>query len=205
MAGEVVAQMEVRDDVFAVPFNEAVVHQAVVRHLANARIGTAAAKTRSQVAYTGRKMYRQKGTGRARHQDRGAPQFRGGGTAFGPHPRSYRQAMPKKMRRLAIRCLLSARASRGEMTVVDRLSLEAPRTKAAVAILEALGVRPPALVVADSPDPNMVLSMHNIQRVKTIPAMVLNAYDVYAHRHLVLTVDAVRQVESWLGTGNGED
>ena len=128
MSGEVVKQIDIDDSVFAVPLNEAVVHQALVRQLANARQGTASAKTRSEVAGSKQKMYRQKHTGRARAGSIRSPLRRGGGVTFGPKPRNYRQAMPNKMRRLALKCVLSAKAKDKEMMVLDELKLDEPIT-----------------------------------------------------------------------------
>ena len=202
--GDTVGEIDVRDDVFAVPFHEAVIHQAIVAHLANRRQGTASTKTRSEVHGSTRKMFRQKGTGHARHGSRRAPIFRGGGVTFGPKPRDYRQALPKKMRRLALRSLLSARASNGELAIVDSLGLDVPATKAAVGLLQRLGTMPPVLVVTKDAEPATILSMRNIERARTTPALLLSAYDLYSHKHLVMTVDAVRAVEAWLGDARGD-
>jgi len=120
-SGKVVKQIEISDNVFGVPFNEAVVHQAMVRQRANARQGTASTKTRGEVSGSSRKLYRQKGTGYARAGSIRSPLRRGGGIVFGPKPRNYRQAMPKKMRQLAIRCVLSAKAEDGELMILEQL------------------------------------------------------------------------------------
>ena len=193
--GEVVDNIELKDEVFSVPMNQAIVHQALVRHLANARQGTASTKTRAQVAGGGRKPFRQKGTGRARRGSETSPLLRGGGVTFGPHPRSYRQAMPEKMRRLAIRCALSAKVAEGEMVVVDELALTEPKTKDMARILMALGVGSSALVVTAEPDPNVYRSARNLERTKALPADMLNIGDLLSHRILMLTVAAVRRVE----------
>lgn len=193
--GEVVDNIELKDEVFGVPMNQAIVHQALVRHLANARQGTASTKTRAQVAGGGRKPFRQKGTGRARRGSETSPLLRGGGVTFGPHPRSYRQAMPEKMRRLAIRCALSAKVAEGEMVVVDELALTEPKTKDMARILMALGVGSSALVVTAEPDPNVYRSARNLERTKALPADMLNIGDLLSHRILMLTVAAVRRVE----------
>ena len=192
--GEVVDNIELKDEVFGVPMNQAIVHQALVRHLANARQGTASTKTRAQVAGGGRKPFRQKGTGRARRGSETSPLLRGGGVTFGPHPRSYRQAMPEKMRRLAIRCALSAKVAEGEMVVVDELVLTEPKTKDMARILMALGVGSSALVVTAEPDPNVYRSARNLERTKALPADMLNIGDLLSHRILMLTVAAVRRV-----------
>ncbi|MFQ5886836.1 MAG: 50S ribosomal protein L4, partial [Anaerolineae bacterium] len=121
--GKVVGEIELRDDIFGMSPNEAVMHQALVRQLANARLGTHKTKTRGEVSGGGRKLWRQKGTGRARHGSIREPQWRGGGTVFGPRPRSYRQRMPRKMRRLALRSALSVKAAEGQIIVLDELDL----------------------------------------------------------------------------------
>ena len=205
VAGEVVDQLELNDAVFGVPPNEAVVHQAMVRQLADARQGTASTKTRGLVSGGGRKLFRQKGTGYARRGSRRAPLLRGGGIVFGPHPRDYRQAMPKKMRRLALRCVLSAKVAGEEIIVLDQLSLEEPKTKEMARILEALAVDSSALIVTAQPDPNLYKSARNIQRVTTVPASMLSVVDVLSHRRLVITVAAVKVVEEmWTPERKGE-
>ncbi len=197
--GEVVDHIELDEDVFGVSQNDAVLHQALVMQLANARQGTASTKTRAQVAGGGRKPFRQKGTGRARRGSETSPLLRGGGVTFGPHPRSYRQAMPKKMRRLAIRCALSAKVVSGEMIVVDDLVLSEPKTREMASILAALGVGPSALIVTAEPDLNVYKSARNLERMKTLPANMLNVGDLLSYRTLVLTLAAVQHVEE-MGT-----
>ena len=197
--GQVVDQIEISDTVFAVPFNEAVVHQAMVRQLANARRGTANTKTRGEVSGSTRKLYRQKHTGRARKGDIKSPLLRGGGVIFGPHPRSYRQRMPKKMLRLALRCLLTAKAHDGKLMVVDQFQLERPRSKEMAQILKALRVDSSTLIVTPEPETNVVKSAFNLPRTKTLPAPQLNVIDLLSHRSLVITVAAVRLVEQIWG------
>jgi len=197
--GEVVDHIALKDEVFRVPPNQAVVHQALVRQLANARQGTASTKTRAQVSGGGRKPFPQKGTGRARRGSASSPLLRGGGVAFGPHPRSYRQAMPRKMRSLALRCVLSAKVAQGEMVVVDELALNEPKTKEMARILAALRVGSSVLIVTAGPDPNVYKSARNLDRTKTLPANLINVGDLLAHRVLMLTVAAVRRVEE-MGT-----
>ena len=142
-SGEVVKHIEISDSVFAVPFNQAVVHQAVVRQQANARQGTASTKTRSEIKGSTGKMFRQKHTGRARAGSRKSPLRRGGGITFGPKPRSYRQDMPKRMRQLALRCVLSAKAGEEKLMVLEELKLKQPKTKEMAGILAALKVLAP--------------------------------------------------------------
>ncbi len=199
LAGEVVDQIEISDDVFAVPFNQAVVHQAMVRQQANARQGTASTKTRSDVSGTTRKLFRQKHTGQARAGSRRSPLRRGGGIVFGPQPRSYQQAMPKKMRRLALRCVLSAKVGDGELKVVEQLKLEQPRTKEMVRILAALGADSSALIVTDESEGNVVKSARNLTGIRTMPASLLNVVDLLSYTMLLMTVAAVRKVEQLWG------
>lgn len=199
LKGEVVSQIEIGDDVFGVPFNEAVVHQALVRQLANRRQGTADTKTRGEVRGSTRKLFAQKHTGRARRGDKRSPLLRGGGVAFGPHPRSYRQAMPKKMRRLALRCVLSAKVSDGEVKVVDRLELDEPKTKGILDILLSLGVGTSALIATAGTEANVVKSARNLLGVKTTPAPLLNVADLLSYRTLIVTVAAVRRMEELWG------
>ncbi len=199
LAGQVVDQIEISDAVFAVPFNEAVVHQALVRQQANARQGTASTKARGEVSGSTRKLFRQKGTGMARAGSRRSPLRRGGGITFGPHPRSYRQAMPKKMRRLALRCVLSAKADDGQLRVLEQLQLDEPKTIEMARILSALGADSSALIVTSEPEVNVIKSARNLAGIKTIQARLLNVVDLLSHRGLLMTVAAVRQVERLWG------
>lgn len=201
-AGEVVEQIELADSVFAVPFNEALVHQAMVRQRANARQGTASTKTRSEVAGSTRKLHPQKHTGNARAGSIKSPLRRGGGVAFGPHPRSYRQEMPKKMRRLALRCLLSAKASEGALVVVENLKLETPKTKEMTRILDNLKVDSSALIVTLEPEANVIQSAGNLGWVKTLPAHILNVLDLLTYGKLLITVPAIHRVEELWGEGS---
>jgi len=202
LSGEVVKHIEISDRVFAVPFNEAVVHQAVVRQKANARQGTASTKTRGEVSGSGKKLYRQKHTGLARAGSRRSPTRRGGGIIFGPKPRSYHQEMPKKMRRLALRCALSAKAKDKELTVLEKLGLDHPKTREMEAILAALGVDSSALIVTGEPEENVVKSSRNLAGVKTLPANILNVVDILAYKRLLMTEAAVRTAEELWGGSN---
>ncbi len=196
---DVIKHIEISDDVFGVPFNQAVVHQAMVRQRANARQGTTSTKTRSEVSGTTRKLFRQKGTGSARGGSRRSPLRRGGGIAFGPKPRSYRQAMPKKMRQLALRCVLSAKIGDGELMVLEQLKLDEPRTKEMVRILVALGVDSSALIATSEPEENVAKSARNLPGIKTIPASLLNVIDILSYKMLLMTEAAVRKVEQLWG------
>ena len=199
ISGEVIEQIEINDAVFGVPFNESVVHQALVRQLANARVGTANTKTRGEVDGSTRKLFREKGTGHARQGSIRAPHRRGGGIVFGPKPRSYRQDMPKKMRRLALRCVLSSKAAEGDLRVVDKLDLDKPSTKEMAKILNNLKVDSTALVVMEEPKDMVSLSARNLPEIKTVTAPVLNVADLLSYQVLVITVSAVRQAENLWG------
>lgn len=198
LAGEVVDSIDVDGSVFEVPLNTSVVHQAMVRQLANARLGTASTKNRAQVAGSTRKLYKQKHTGRARKGSIKSPLLRGGGITFGPHQRDYRQRMPKKMRRLAMRCLLSAKASSGQILVVDRLKLDEPRTGEMARALKALGVSSSALVVTEKAETAIVRSAQNLRGIRTLPADLLNVRDLLTYNSVVISVDGLRAVESGL-------
>jgi large subunit ribosomal protein L4 len=199
LAGEVVKHIEISDYVFAVPFNQAVVHQALVRQRANTRQGTASTKTRGEVSGSGRKLYAQKHTGMARAGDIRSPLRRKGGIIFGPKPRDYRQQMPKKMRRLALRCVLSAKARIGELKILEELRLDQARTKDVIEVLVALGVDSSALVATAEPEENLAKSARNLAGIKTIPANLLNVVDILSHKILLMTEAAVRKVEQVWG------
>ena len=201
LAGEEVRKIDISDALFAVPFNEAVVHQVMVGLRANARQGTAATKTRGMVAGSKKKLYRQKGTGNARAGTKKSPLRVGGGTIFGPHPRDYRQDIPKKMRRLALKCVLSAKVSDGELKVLDTFDYSEPKTKQMVSALTALNAGPSTLIVTPEAEPNVIKSASNLPKVKTTPASVLNLLDVLNHRTVIMTEDAVRVAEKLWGNG----
>ncbi|MFC1899736.1 50S ribosomal protein L4 [Chloroflexota bacterium] len=196
---EVVRHIEISDYVFNVPFNSVLVHQAMLRQQANARQGTASAKTRGEVSGSTRKIFRQKGTGSARMGSIRSPLRRGGGVTFGPKPRSYRQSMPKKMRQLALRCVLSAKAGDGEIIVLDQLKFEDPKTKEMAKILAALGVESSALIATSEPNVNIVKSARNLSRIKTTPSNLLSVVDLLSHKVLLITEDAVRKAEEIWG------
>jgi len=206
--GEVVDAIQVSDAVFGVPLHQAVVHQALVAQRANARQGTSSTKTRGEVSGGGRKPWRQKGTGRARQGSIRAPQWRKGGIAFGPKPRSYRQRLPKKMRRLAIRCLLSEKVRSNQLVVLDKLELETPRTKEMAQTLARLGIERSSLVVTAGPQKRVALSVHNLPGIKFLPAGLLNVGDLASYQYAVITVEGVRHAEAlWsmpVSRGRGE-
>ncbi len=203
LSGEVVDNIEVSEYLFGVPFNQAVVHQVLVGQLANARQGTNSTKTRGEVSGSTRKLYHQKGTGNARAGSLRSPTRRGGGIAFGPKPRSYRQALPKKMRRLALRCVLSAKLRDEELVVLEQLNLEQPRTKDMARILAALGMDTSALIVTAEAEENVIKSARNLSGTKTMPAGLLNVAAILSRKRLLMTVAAVRKAEELWGSPQG--
>ena len=197
--GKEVETIEVDDAVFGIEPNEAVVHQALVTSLANKRAGSASTKGRGEVQGSTVKIRRQKGTGRSRQGSIRAPHHRHGGVVFGPKPRDYEKTLPKRMRRLAIRSVLSAKAADGTLRVVSDLGISAPSTKAMSKVLSSLGVERSVLVVTGETDSNAKLSAANIDRVLLLPAAYLNVADMLGTQSLVMTVDAVRAAESLWG------
>jgi large subunit ribosomal protein L4 len=200
MAGDQVGEIELQDAVFAAPVNKGLMHQALVRQLANARLGTHKTKTRSEVAGGGRKPWRQKGTGRARQGSIRAPHWVGGGVVFGPRPRSYAKQMPKKMRQAALRSALSAKASADQLVVVDELVMDAPKTKAMIETLNNLDLNGQSVLLVLA-EPNMAVerSARNLPNVKTLRSNYLNIRDLLGYDVLVLSKDAVDQIHQWLG------
>jgi large subunit ribosomal protein L4 len=200
MTGKQTGEIELSDAVFGAPVLPQVMHQALVRQLSNARLGTHKTKTRGEVAGGGRKPWRQKGTGRARQGSIRAPQWVGGGTVFGPTPHKYYKAMPKKMQRAALRSALSVKASAGQIVVVDKLATEQPKTKTMTTMLQALGIADESvLVVLAEKDMAVVRSLRNLPKVKTLLSGYLNIRDLLGYDHLLLSRDAVDMVELWLG------
>ena len=197
--GEAVGDAEVRDDVFGVPMNAALVQQVMVGQLANLRQGTASTKTRGQVSGGGAKPRPQKGTGRARAGSLSSPTWRGGGTVFGPAPRSYRHNTPKRMRRLSLVTMLSDKAREDQLMVLDDLALSQPKTNEMVKVLDALEAGSPVLLVADGADPTVLRCARNIPRLKMLPVAGLNTLDLIRHRSVVMTLAAVRRAEALWG------
>ena len=202
LAGEQVDTIELSDDVFAVPLNTSLMHQAVSRILADQRVGTHKAKTRGEVSGGGEKPWRQKGTGRARQGSRSAPHWKGGGVAFPPVPRSYSVSMPKKMRRQATRSALSSRIQDEAIVIVSSLEPPEPRTKEMVTILSALNATGKVLLVDERIAESTQRAARNIPRVNMKPASTLNIVDVLHHDVLVFSVDGIRQVERILSNGD---
>ena len=201
VAGEEIRKIKISDDVFGVSFNEAAVHQVMVGMEANARQGTASTKTRGEVVGSTKKLYRQKGTGSARAGSKKSPTRRGGGVSFGPRPRDYRQAIPKKLRHLALKCVLSSKAGEGDLKIIDAFNFEEPKTRQMLAVLDALNIESSALIVTQKPEENVILSARNIPEIITTPASILNIIDIMSHKTLLMTEAAVRTAEELWGNG----
>lgn len=195
MTGKETGTMELNDNIFAIPVNVVVLHEAVKQYLANQRQGTQSTLTRTEVRGGGKKPWRQKGTGRARQGSIRAPQWTHGGVAIGPKPRCYRISMNKKAKRLAMKSAFSAKAAENNLIILDSLKFDAPKTKQMVAVLKALGVEEKALIVLPGPDKNVVNSARNIAGVKTLYVNTLNVYDIIKHDKFILTKEAVNKVE----------
>ncbi len=197
--GEVADQIELNQAIFDLPFNGVVVHQAMARQLANRRHGTASTKTRGEVKGSTRKLYQQKHTGRARRGDIKSPLLRGGGVVFGPKPRNYRQSMPRKMRRLALKCLLSAKVREGNIRLVQELDFKGPKTKDMINVLSSLGIDSSTLVLTAQSTPNVVKSAANLPEVKVLPSALINVLDLLSYEMLVATVPAIHNIEQIWG------
>lgn len=198
IANKKVSDLELNESVFGVEVNEALVHQAVVMQLAAQRLGTHATKTRGLVRGGGRKPWKQKGTGRARSGSTRSPIWVGGGTVFGPTPRSYAFKMPRKQRRLAIKCALSDKVASGDFVVLDSLDFAAPKTKDVVKMLNDFSVDKKVLFVTADAVENVEKSSRNIPGVKAISSCGLNVYDILNHNKLFITKDAITRIEEVL-------
>ena len=197
--GKDLGSIDVEDAVFGLEPHKPAMRQALLAQLANRRAGTHNTKTRGEVAGSTRKIRRQKGMGASRQGAIRAPHHRHGGIAFGPKPRSYKQSLPKLVRRLAIRSAISAKAAEGELKVVRGLSVDAPRTKAVSALFEALEFNRSVLLVTGAADRNLLLSARNLPGAKVLPADYMNVADLLGHRGLVMTEEAVRRAEAVWG------
>lgn len=197
--GEVVDQIELSQAIFDLPFNGVVVHQAMAGQLANRRHGTASTKTRGEVSGSTRKLYAQKHTGRARRGDIKSPLLRGGGVVFGPKPRNYRQSMPRKMRKLALKCLLSAKVREGNIRLVQELDFKGPKTKDMINVLSSLGIDSSTLILTAQSTPNVVKSAANLPEVKVLPSALINVLDLLSYEMLVATVPAIHNIEQIWG------
>jgi len=195
IAGEQVGEMELSDSIFGIEVNESAMHQVIVAQLANRRQGTQSALTRAEVSGGGRKPWRQKGTGRARQGSTRSPQWRHGGVVFAPKPRSYRQLVNKKVRRLAIKSALSSKVAEQQFIVVDSLQLAEAKTRVMANVLKNLNVTGKALVVTADVCADVVRAARNIPGVDTTVVTTLNVYDVMNHGKMIITQDAVRVLE----------
>jgi large subunit ribosomal protein L4 len=197
-SGKKVGKLELRDDIFGIEPNKAVMHQALVRQQANARLGTHKTKSRGEVRGTTAKWYRQKGTGRARHGDRKAPIFVGGGQAHKPRPRDYSKKMPRKMRRLALRSALSAKAAAEEIVILDELAFDDPKTVSMLELLDNLEIEGSAVVLLPERNEYVEKSVRNLQDVKTLRAGYLNVRDLLGYDYVIMPKDTVSTIESFL-------
>ena len=191
-----VGDLELSEEIFGVEINEGLVHQAVVMQMASWRLGTHNTKTRADVRGGGKKPWRQKGTGRARAGSRRSPLWRGGGTIFGPHPRDYSFSMPRKQRRLALKCVLTDKVKEGNLIVLDNLNFDEPKTKKFVELQKTFGVdNCKSLFITHELIDNVSRSSNNLQNAKAIAALQLNVYDILNSDKLFLTKDAVAKIE----------
>ena len=195
-SGEIIHQKELSDNFINTPVNTAILHQCVVAYLANQRSGTSSTKTRAEVRGSGRKLHRQKGTGRARVGDSGSPTRVHGGVAFGPKPRSYRQYIPKKVRKLGLCSALADKFQNGQCVLIESFTLDRPRTKDVIQLLDALSLQGKLLLVLDQQDRNVQLSVRNIPRVSTCIWDVLNVYDLLGHDKIVIAESAVEKLQT---------
>ena len=198
ISGKKVGTVELNDGVFAIEPNTAIMHQALVRQQANARLGTHKAKTRGEVRGTTAKWYRQKGTGRARHGDRKAPIFVGGGQAHKPQPRDYTKKMPRKMRRLALRSALSAKAASAEIVVLDDLAFDDPKTVNMLEMLDNLKLEGSVVLLLPERNENVEKSARNLEDVKTLRAGYINVRDLLGYDYVIVPQDTITQIEGFL-------
>ena len=193
--GEVVGDIELNEAIFGIEVNEHVVYEVVKNHLANRRQGTQSAKTRAEVRGGGRKPWRQKGTGRARQGSIRAPQWKGGGVVFAPKPRSYRYSVPKKVRRLAMKSVLSSKVLEGELRILDALTIDAFSTKKAKEILKNLNLETKTIIVLSEGNEKIVKSFANLPKVETVVVDYMNVYDLMRFDNLVIVKDALSKIE----------
>jgi large subunit ribosomal protein L4 len=195
MTGAQAGTIELNDDIFGIEPNQNAVHAVVKNYLANQRQGTQSAKTRGDVRGGGRKPFRQKGTGRHRQGSTTDPSQVGGGVAFAPKPRSYRYSLPKSLRRLAMKSILSAKVLENEMIVLDSLTMDAPRTKDMIKILENIKAGKKSLIVMSAKDENVIKSAANIPGVRTVLVTTMNVYEIINYTNFIITKDAVNKIE----------
>lgn len=199
MDGQIVREEHLDNYVFGAPVNTAVLHQVVTAQLVNRRQGTASTKTRAEVSGGNKKPYRQKGTGRARQGSTRAPHWRGGGTVFGPRPHAYERAIPRKMKRVAIRSALSDKAANGRILLMDAIEITEPRTKDMEALLANLPVTRTVLVLMPARDENVILSARNIPSVKLGRVDSTNVVELLKYDHVLMPVETVRLLVKMFG------
>jgi large subunit ribosomal protein L4 len=200
LKNEEVGEVELSDAVFDAPLNEPLIHAAVRNFMANARQGTSATKTRGDVSGSGRKLWKQKGTGRARIASLRSPLWKGGGNVHGPQPRDWSYNMPKKMRQGALRSALSERVREGKVILVDGWKLDKPKTKDFIATIKNLGHEGKTLIVDSLDNENLLLSTRNVQSTKVVNSFALNIYDLLYHEKLIISEAAVKELEQLLGS-----
>lgn len=205
MSGEEVSRIELPADIFEARVNRDLMHQALVRQLANKRLGTHKVKGRSDVNRSTRKIYRQKGTGNARHGSRRAPIFVGGGVAHGPQPRKYTKKMPRKMRRAALRSALTVKAAHGDIVVLDEISMAAPKTKEMVAVMGRLAAGESTLLLLAERNENVELSARNLPEMKTLRASYLNIRDLLGYNKIVMPLAALDVIYDFLSVEAFDD
>jgi large subunit ribosomal protein L4 len=204
MSGEEVSSVDLPADIFEAKVNRDLMHQALVRQMANQRLGTHKVKGRSEIRKSTRKIYRQKGTGNARHGSRRAPIFVGGGVAHGPKPRKYTKRMPRKMRRAALRSALTVKAGSGDIILLDEISMDVPKTKEMVAVMDRLTDGSSTLLLLAGHDANVELSARNAKEVKALLANYMNIRDLLGYDKIVMPLAALNVIEGFLGTGAGD-
>ena len=198
LAAEELGSLELADAVFGVEVRADILHRVVLWQLAKRRAGTHKVKTRAEIARTGAKLYKQKGTGRARHGSRRVNLFRGGGVTFGPVVRDHAVDLPKKVRALGLKCALSSKVAEGKLMVLDEASLAEPKTKMLLGALGKLGLESTLVITGAEVERNFGLASRNLPQIDVLPAQGLNVYDILRRDMLVLTQDAVRQIEERL-------
>ncbi|MBS57280.1 MAG: 50S ribosomal protein L4 [Chloroflexi bacterium] len=197
--GENLGSIEVRDDVFNIDMNQALLHQVIVAQLANKRQGTAKVKTRSEVSGGGAKPRPQKHTGRSRQGSIRSPLWRKGGVTFGPSPRDYSQRTPKRVKRQALKIVLSDKARENRITILDKIGIDNPKTKSMLNLLKTLDIEPSTLMVLDGENTDIYRTINNIPKVKCLPSSALNPLDLLNARSIVATLDSIRNIESLWG------
>ena len=195
--GDKVSQIDLRDEIYNLPVKSSVLHEVVTMQLARRRSGSASVKHRSDVKGSGRKLFRQKGTGRARRGDIKSPLLRGGGSTFGPDPRSYAYKVPKKVRRLALKMALSSKLKEEKLVVLDEFELDKIKTRDFVKVMNVLNTKN-ALIITEKKDKNLELSARNVPNIKVLRVEGLNVYDILKYRNVVLLESSIKSIEGRL-------